>query len=181
MSAWEPMLHTLATERYPRLLARAGMLTGSRAEAEDLVQDALVATFARPRGFASIGQAEQYVRCAIVTHYLDSVRKRRLERERWDRAPVAAASGDHAATVAGSVDAGAALRGLPPRVMACIALRYLEDLSIAETGRLLNLSEGAVKRYVSDGLAALNAQLGTMAALSDHERVGVHTHDGGVK
>jgi len=181
MTAWEPMLHALVTERYPRLLARARMLTVSKAEAEDLVQEAIVATFAKPRRFASLAQAEQYVRRAIVTHSMDASRKAVLERERWDRAPVTTASGDLAAGVASSVDAVAALRGLPPRVRACVALRYLEDLSIAETARQLDLTEGAVKRYVSDGLAVLNARLGTEASAGDSDHAVVDIRKGAVK
>ena len=42
-----------------------------------------------------------------------------------------------------------------------MVLRHLDDLSVRETASLLGLSEGAVKRYVSDGVAALNAALGT--------------------
>ena len=56
---------------------------------------------------------------------------------------------------------GAALQTLPPRVRACVALRYLDELSVRETADALSLSEGAVKRYVSDGIRALNALLGT--------------------
>ena len=54
-----------------------------------------------------------------------------------------------------------ALASLAPRVRACVLLRYVEDLSIRETAHILGLSEGTVKRYVADGLAALNARLGT--------------------
>ena len=40
-------------------------------------------------------------------------------------------------------------------------LRHVEDLSIRETAHLLGLSEGAVKRYTSDGVTRMNAVLGT--------------------
>ncbi|WP_318241431.1 sigma factor-like helix-turn-helix DNA-binding protein [Cellulomonas avistercoris] len=40
-------------------------------------------------------------------------------------------------------------------------LRHLDDVSVRDTARLLGISEGAVKRYVADGIATLNALLGT--------------------
>ena len=45
MAGWEPLLEEVARERYPRLVAYAMLLAGSQAEAEDLVQDAVVSTF----------------------------------------------------------------------------------------------------------------------------------------
>ena len=54
-----------------------------------------------------------------------------------------------------------ALAALSPRERACVVLRQMEDLSVVETASALGLSEGAVKRYTSDGLARLNAALGS--------------------
>ncbi|WP_062305469.1 sigma-70 family RNA polymerase sigma factor [Demequina subtropica] len=181
MAAWEPMLQELMTERYPRLLARARMLAVSRAEAEDLVQDALVATFQRPRRFESIGQAEQYVRRAIVTSFAAAARKGVLERQRWERVEVAEAAPDPAVSVAGALDAASAVAALPARVRACIVLRYMDDASIADTARLLSLSEGAVKRYCADGIAALNAALGTAASVDGPVGVPVTVTKGGAR
>ena len=56
-----------------------------------------------------------------------------------------------------------ALSVLSPRQRACVMLRHLDDLSVRETAAVLGLSEGAVKRYVSDGVATLNSLLGTSA------------------
>ena len=73
-SSWGPVLQQLVAERYARLLARALLLTSSRADAEDLVQDALVATFTSRARFRAVEPAEQYVRCAIATRYLNRLR-----------------------------------------------------------------------------------------------------------
>jgi len=178
--AWEPLMERLTTERYGRLLAHALVLVGDRAEAEDLVQDALIATFGKRRGFESVAQAEQYVRRAIVSRFVDGVRRSSRERALWGRAADAASSvPDHGAAVSGALDVGVALRTLPPRVRACVALRYLEDMSIPQTAELLRLSDGAVKRYVWDGLKALNALLGTREALVDSEFLPVEAGRGG--
>lgn len=53
-----------------------------------------------------------------------------------------------------------ALAGLSPRERACVVLRHLEDLGVAETADLLGISTGAVKRYTSDGIERLEARVG---------------------
>ncbi|WP_203751420.1 sigma-70 family RNA polymerase sigma factor [Cellulomonas chitinilytica] len=161
MSRWEPVLEELVRERYPRLLSRATLLTGSRHDAEDLVQEALVASFSGRARFASVAEAEAYVRRAIASRFVDRVRS--TARERAARVRLA---GLRAETVAEpptglSADLVRALGVLPPRVRACVALRYLDDLSIHETAVTLGLTDGAVKRYTTDGIAVLDAALGT--------------------
>ena len=61
----------------------------------------------------------------------------------------------------------AALAALSPRERACVVLRHLDDVSVRDTARLLGISEGAVKRYVSDGVRALSARLDVVAAPED--------------
>ena len=167
---WEPMLEQVARERYPRLVARAMLLVRSRADAEDLVQAALVAAFTARARFDSVGQAEQYVRRAIVSRFVDRTRRSGNEREAWRRA-----AGGVRTTEPGPDEAGlstrleVALRALGPRQRACVVLRHLEDMSIRETASALGLSEGAVKRYASEGAAALNVALGTTSV--DRDRV----------
>ena len=159
-AAWEPMLYELDHARRGRLLSFATALAG-RDAAEDLVEEAVVATFSRHRGFASVGQAEHYVRRAIASKFVDSQRKAISSRTSERRASVTESVPDGTDAVLADDTIARALADLAPRVRACVALRYLEDLSIRETAATLGLSEGAVKRYVSDGMAQLNAALGT--------------------
>ncbi|GCE78171.1 RNA polymerase sigma factor [Cellulomonas biazotea] len=159
---WEPLLEQVVRERYTRLVARAMLLTASRTDAEDLVQDAVVAAFSSRARFTSVAQAEQYVRRAVVTRFVDGTRRTarqralvaRLAHERPPAEPT---------TLPGRLEA--ALATLAPRARACVVLRYLDDASVAETAALLGLSEGAVKRYTSDGVAALDALLGTTSTV----------------
>jgi RNA polymerase sigma factor (sigma-70 family) len=53
------------------------------------------------------------------------------------------------------LDLAAALAGLAPRQRAVIVLRYYEDLTEAETARLLGVSVGTVKSQHRDALARL--------------------------
>ena len=46
-------------------------------------------------------------------------------------------------------------------------LRHFENLSTRETAQAAGISEGSVKRYVSDGMAKLNAALGTNDDMSE--------------
>lgn len=161
MSRWQPMLERVARERYPRLVAHAMLLVRSRTEAEDLVQEALISAFSARARFATLAEAEQYVRRAIVSRFMDQARKKGRERAAFVRhasRPTTFAP-DAAHDLPSEVEA--ALAKLPPRERACVVLRHVEDLSVRETADLLRLSEGAVKRYTSDGVAALGAALGT--------------------
>ncbi|WP_062516732.1 sigma-70 family RNA polymerase sigma factor [Demequina gelatinilytica] len=157
---WQPMLHELAGQRMGRLTAFATMLAGP-SEADDLIQEAVIAVFSRHRRFDDVAQAEQYVRRAIATRFIDAKRKEKADRERARRNARPEAVPDATDRIVAAHTVDAALAQLPPRVRACVVLRYLEDLSVHETAHTLGLSEGAVKRYVSDGLKAMNAYLGT--------------------
>ncbi|MET0789169.1 MAG: sigma-70 family RNA polymerase sigma factor [Cellulomonas sp.] len=165
---WEPMLEQVVAERYARLVARAMLLVRSRADAEDLVQDALVSTFGGRARFRSVEQAEQYVRRAIVSRFIDRTRHDAVEHAALERAsaladPVVGEPAAHGLPE----ELRAALARLSPRQRACVVLRHVDDLSVRETATLLGLSEGAVKRYVADGVGTLNALLGTTSTTSD--------------
>lgn len=156
--AWEPVLEQLVRERYGRLLSRARLLVGSTGDAEDLVQDALVATFGGRARFASPEAAEQYVRRAIVSRFVDRLRRADKERAAHDQAALLRADGSPEEF---STELERALALLSPRERACVVLRHVEGMSVLETAAQLGLSDGAVKRYTFDGLASLNATLGT--------------------
>ena len=48
---------------------------------------------------------------------------------------------------------------LTPRERACVVLRYYEDLNVVDIAETLGISAGAVKRYLSDGLAKLSLSI----------------------
>ena len=181
--AWEPMLNRLLNDRYPALLARTRVLGVAEHEAEDLVQMALIATFSRARRFDSVSKAEAYVKQAIVTAFLDSTRKRRLESERWVASTQSqvdrGVEGDPSPRIGNHIDLERALGGLSPRERACVTLKYLDDLTVPAVANRLGLSEGAVKRYVHDGLNMLNTALGTDASTDDVDLLVIDAQKGG--
>jgi RNA polymerase sigma factor (sigma-70 family) len=151
VARWRDVLDVMVQERRSALVAYACLFVVDRGDAEDLVHDAIVRTFARPRVVTDVHAAEGYVRQAIRTAFLDQTRARRTWRGRAhlfrDEQTVPAAEG--AATAA--ADVGAALVRLTPRERACVVLRYFDDLPVREIAQALDLSDGSVKRYLSDG------------------------------
>jgi RNA polymerase sigma factor (sigma-70 family) len=157
--AWEEVVSRLVAERGDALTRYAYFVSGSRDDAADLVQDALVKTFGRLRNGFSVASAEGYVRRAILTTYIDRGRRT----TRWRKiAHLAAVTDVVESPVDGSesrIDLHEELRKLTPRERACLVLRYYDDLKVDDIAATLELSPGAVKRYLSDGLAKMAISL----------------------
>ena len=149
----------LVAERGDALTRYAYLVSGNRDDASDLVQDALVKTFGRLRNGFTIASAEAYVRRAILNTYLDS--GRRVSRWRKIAHLQAAPEIDEAKTAETDdrLDLHGQLAKLSPRERACIVLRYYEDLKVDDIAEWLEISPGAVKRYLSDGLAKMAVSL----------------------
>lgn len=160
MSEWRDVMAQLVRDRERALLGYAYLVCGNSTQAQDLVQDALVRSFSRPRPGLTAVKAEGYVRRAITSVYIDGYRRD----QRWRRVqhlfrPEEVAADSLAGVEAGS-DVQAALATLPPRVRACVVLRYFDDLTVPEIARQLGLAPGSVKRYLHDGLGRLELALG---------------------
>jgi len=162
MAGWETMLADVVEHRLRDLTAYAYMLTGSRPDAEDLVQEALIVTFSRGRSFPSSVAAETYARRVIASRFIDGRRRAKAERSALASVEVvgSGAAPSHADAVGTATDVGGALALLSPRERACVVLRHLEQLSTAETAHALGLSTGSVKRYLSDAMTKLRGSLG---------------------
>jgi len=156
---WEEVVERLVAERGDALTRYAYLISGSQDDASDLVQDALVKTFGRLRNGFSIASAEAYVRRAILNTYLDSGRRT----SRWRRIAHLQAAPEIDEPRDAATEARLDLRGelmkLSPRERACLVLRYYEDLKVDDIAEWLEISPGAVKRYLSDGLAKMAIQL----------------------
>ncbi|CCH19445.1 sigma-70 family RNA polymerase sigma factor [Micromonospora lupini] len=150
MAGWEQVLTDLVNTRGAALKRYAYLLCGNDSDAEDLVQDALVRAFTRPRR-DEIDNPEQYVRKAVLNLYLDRVRRRDV----WRRVMPFAVAPDRTEDDSPSVDARhdlrAALLALTPRQRACVVLYYHVDLPIPEIAAHLGCAAGSVKRYLHDG------------------------------
>ena len=161
MARWEPVLEQVMRERSARLLAYARLLTGSPAEAEDVLQDALVRSFSRGRSFPDADRAEAYVRRAIPSVFIDRLRSRRSREAAHERLAHATDLTAEPADVAAALDVRAALAELSPRERACMVLRFYDDLTVPQIADTLRLAEGTVKRYLSDASSRMAATLRT--------------------
>ena len=81
MAEWQDTMERLVRDRERALLGYAYLVCGDPTRAQDLVQDALVRTFARERKGLTVFAAEGYVRRAITSVFIDEYRRS----QRWDR------------------------------------------------------------------------------------------------
>jgi RNA polymerase sigma-70 factor (sigma-E family) len=136
----------------------AYLLTGDRALAEDLVQDAFVKLAGRLVHLRDPGAFDAYLRRTVVNLANSHYRRKRLERAYLRQEQGAARSAE------GPFDPGArdelwgALRRLSERQRAAIVLRYYEDLTEQQVADILNCRPGTVKSLVSRGLAVLRGE-----------------------
>jgi len=141
----------------PEATRLAFLLTGERALAEDLVQDAFVKLLGRFRDLRNPDAFWWYLRRTIVNLSRSQFRRRKVERT-WlaTQRPEAAASGPDL----GERDRmRRALMTLRPEQRAAIVLRYYEDLSEADTAEALGIPIGTVKSTVSRGMDRLREEL----------------------
>ena len=150
--------------RFPALRRLAYLLTGDWAEAEDIVQDALVRCERRWRGIVA-DDPHAYVRRAVVNGAANWRRRSRRELPLAEEASVAV---DHATTIDERVVLLAALRRLPVEQRQVLVLRFYEQLSEAETAHALGIAAGTVKSRSARGLQALR-QAGVTAVTSRTE------------
>jgi RNA polymerase sigma-70 factor (sigma-E family) len=139
--------------RSPALLRTAYLLTGNRADAEDLLQTALAKTYLAWDRIREREALDGYVRRVLVTTQTSFWRRKRPE-ALYDELPESA--GRDALADADLHDAlWTALGRLSRKQRAAVVLRYYEDLSEAETARVLGVSVGTVKSTTSRALTLL--------------------------
>lgn len=153
-----------AADRLPAVLRFAGVLTGDRALAEDVVQEVLLRASQRWSQLQDLDHPEAYVRKMIVNEYLD------WRRRNWRLLFSGAAhevdnrtSPDHAGQHAERDALLAELDKLPKRQRAVLVLRYYEGLSDAEISDVLGCAPGTVRGYAFRALAKLRVELGPKA------------------
>jgi len=142
--------------RYTALLRTAYLLTQDRGLAEDLVQTALAKCWL---GWKRIRYDDPgpYVHQVLVNTYTAWWRRRWNSEYPTEELPQGGGPVSHHAVDerADLADLADALRRLPRRMRAVVVLRFYEDLSEAETARILGCSAGTVKSQTSRALAKL--------------------------
>jgi RNA polymerase sigma-70 factor (sigma-E family) len=143
-------------ERRPALLRWARAVAGDPHTAEDLLQDSLVRVLPRWESIREDAAADAYVRRTIVRQHI-SWQRRPWRRDEVPSAWLPEPPGTRDVLV-DPHDAGRVwelVLTLPARQRATVALRFYEQLSVAETAEVLGCSTGTVKSNTSRGLASL--------------------------
>jgi RNA polymerase sigma-70 factor (sigma-E family) len=156
LTASDERFDEFVREASPGLLRAAWLLVGDWPAAQDLVQTAFEKTWPRWDRLPDDRQRLAYLHRVLTNSFL------RGQRRKWTGE---IATGDLPHRVAADeIDALvlrasvlAAVRGLPPRQRAVIALRYLADLTKAQTATAMHCSTGTVKGYSARALATLRA------------------------
>ena len=152
-----PSFDAVFVEEYPKMVALAAAVSGSRASAEDIAQDAMAKldrNWAKVQGYDSPGG---WLR--RVTVNLAVSRRRRIVSEakallRIDR-PDPALPPEEPSDPA----LWAAVASLPRNQRAAIALHYLEDRSVADIADILDISPSTAKVHLHRGRQALRERL----------------------
>ena len=140
------------------VIGLAYALSGSRAAAEDLAQDAFLAAHRSWDRIGRYDKPEAWVR-RVVANMSVSLFRRKVREAR------AIARMDPPGAVFPSLptedeEFWKAVRALPKRQSQAIALFYLEDLSIAQIAEILDCAQGTVKAHLHKGRAKLAGRLG---------------------
>jgi RNA polymerase sigma-70 factor (sigma-E family) len=158
------------------LLRTAYLVAWDPVEAEDLVQECLLAVARRWPRVRRMDHPHAYARRVLINLALDGAKRRTRQRQELvgdEAATLAAASDESSARRLHAVGLRAelieALATLAPRQRAVLVLRYFEDLSEAQVAELLGCSVGTVKSTAFRALARLQATLTPDISLSTKE------------
>jgi len=146
---------------FDRLVGQLTLVTGSLAEAEDLVQEAFLRAAARWPRLRHYDVPEQWVRRVALRLAINQFRRARR------RSAALLRLGPPPVTPPASADAlalDAALRTLSIRHRQVVVLHYLLGLSVEEIGRELVLPVGTVKSQLHRARQALARQLAEPSA-----------------
>lgn len=136
----------LFRSRYEPMVRVAFLLVGSRAEAEDVVQDAFARIELR---WARLDNPEGYLRRCVVNRSHDMLRRRRVEQR------FRLLHRDDKTSELGADELGDALASLAPKRRAAVVLRYYEGLAEREIAEILRVRPGTVKSMLHRALAQL--------------------------
>lgn len=157
----DPDFERFVVDRSTALLRTAVLLIGDRGHAEDLLQTALLRTALRWR--QARDHPEAYVRRVLINLARDHWRRsrRRVAEDSLDAFRAVPSNGRDIADGVAARDAlRCALAALPQRQREVVVLRFVEDLSVAETAAALRTSEGTVKSHTSRAMARVTPRTG---------------------
>lgn len=143
-------------ERYaPDGVRLAYLLTGDRALAEDLVQDAFVRVVGRLEHLRNLEAFYPYFRRSIINLSKNHFRHRAVERAYLARAQRDVGTASVEPGVVTHESMRCALLKLPERQRAAVVLRFYEDLPEDQVAEILRCRPGTARSLISRGVQAL--------------------------
>jgi RNA polymerase sigma-70 factor (ECF subfamily) len=155
----EAAVEELFARHWSAAYRAALLVTGDRAAAEDIAQEAFLAALRALPRFDARRPLRPWLHRIVVNRAIDFARARTLRNEvAADAAgePPAAPAVDHRAV---GDDVASALLRLGPEQRAVIVLRYLLEFTPGEIGAILGLPRGTVNSRLRRGLDALGDTL----------------------
>jgi RNA polymerase sigma-70 factor (sigma-E family) len=145
----------LFSVHYGAMVRLAYLLTSDNALAEELAQEAFVATWRAWERLDAEQAAVAYLRATVVNLARMSLRRRMVELKHRTTGADRVVDGD----AGGRVDLERAVARLPMRKRSCVVLRYFCDLSERQTADVLGVSVGTVKSSTASALRDLEGLL----------------------
>ncbi|HEY8545174.1 MAG TPA: sigma-70 family RNA polymerase sigma factor [Acidimicrobiales bacterium] len=161
MKATRSSLDEVYRREFPALMALAYGLSGSRTAAEELVQEAFLAAHRQWSQVGGYDHLGAWLRRVIVNRSVSAVRRRVAEGRALSR--LGAHRQVPAVLPEPAEELWRAVRALPRRQAQVVALRYVDDRSIADIAAILDCAEGTVKAHLHAARQALAKALGVEA------------------
>lgn len=146
---------TLFRAQYVPLCHILSVFCGNEEMAADAAQEAFVQAWLHWARVRSLDRPEAWLRRVAVNRLLN--RRRSLARRA--RALLRLQPREEEADPDRRLDLAAALQALPTQQRLATVLRYVGDLSLAETAEVMGVSEGTVSQHLARGRARLRTLL----------------------
>jgi RNA polymerase sigma-70 factor (ECF subfamily) len=152
----EDAIAELFTRHWSQAYRAALLVTGDRAAAEDIAQEAFLAALRALPSFDTRRPLRPWLHRIVVNRAIDFARARALRGEVGADAAGEAAAPPPVDPRALDDDIAAALLTLGPEQRAVVVLRYLLEFTPGEIGAMLDLPRGTVNSRLRRGLDALS-------------------------
>jgi len=148
---------------YARLVAQLVAVTGSTADAEDMVQEAFIRAAQRWDVVGAHDKPEAWVRRVAINLALSHLRRARNSSSllaRWGRELDAGSAPGPDVGETDRLTVVTALQRLPPRYRVVLALHYLADLDVRAIAAELRVPQPTVKTRLARGRSRLRRMIG---------------------
>jgi RNA polymerase sigma-70 factor (ECF subfamily) len=153
---------TLFRLHYSRLVRALTLVCGDREQAADAVQEAFVKAHVRWRRLQHYEDPVGWIRRVAVNQLRDNHRRSTRKTaaiEKLSRTTPTSVELDHRDDPNAEGGIMQLLAGLPKQQRLCLALFYVDGLSVAEVAETLGLSDGAVKFHLHQGREKLRGRI----------------------